>query len=40
MPLDLHAFGITKLDKENNQYVSQKTGTQNTVKEIKQYQEK
>jgi hypothetical protein len=35
MPLDLHAFGITKLDKEKNQYVSEKMGAQNIVKEIK-----
>ena len=35
MPLDLHSFGITKLDKEKNQYVSEKMGAQNTVKEIK-----
>jgi hypothetical protein len=30
-----HLLGITKLDKEKNQ-----TGTQNTIKEIKQYQKK
>jgi len=35
-----HLLGITKLDKEKNQCIRQKTGTQNTVKEIKQYQEK
>ena len=27
-----------KLDKENNQCIKEKTGSQNTVKEIKQYQ--
>jgi len=32
--------GITKLDKEKNQYIRQKTGAQNTIKEIKQYQKK
>ena len=31
---------ITKLDKEKNQCIRQKTGAQNIVKEIKQYQEK
>jgi hypothetical protein len=31
-------LGITKLDKENNQCVRGKTGAQNIVKEIKQYQ--
>ena len=35
-----HLLGITKLDKEENQCIRQKTGAQNTVKEIKQYQEK
>ena len=35
-----HLLGITKLDKENNQCIRQKTGAQNIVKEIKQYQEK
>jgi len=35
-----HLLGITKLDKEKNQCIRQKTGTQNIVKEIKQYQEK
>ena len=34
-----HLLGITKLDKENNQRIRQKTGAQNIVKEIKQYQE-
>ena len=33
-------LGITKLDKENNQCIRQKTGAQNVVKEIEQYQEK
>ena len=28
-----------KLDKEKNQFIRQKTGAQNIVKEIKQYQE-
>ena len=32
-------LGITKLDKENNQCIRGKTGAQNIVKEIKQYQE-
>ena len=35
-----HLLGITKLDKEKDQSIRQKTGAQNTVKEIKQYQEK
>jgi len=35
-----HLLGITKLDKENNQCIRGKTGAQNIVKEIKQYQEK
>ena len=35
-----HLLGIIKLDKEKNQCIRQKTGAQNTVKEIKQYQEK
>ena len=35
-----HLLGITKLDKENNQSTREKTGAQNIVKEIKQYQEK
>ena len=35
-----HLLGITKLDKENNQCIRQKTGAQNIVQEIKQYQEK
>jgi len=33
-------LGITKLDKEKNQYIRGKTGARNIVKEIKQYQEK
>jgi len=33
-------LGITKLDKEKNQCIGEKHGAQNTVKEIKQYQEK
>ena len=35
-----HLLGITKLDKEKNQCIRQKNGAQNTVKEIKEYQEK
>ena len=35
-----HLLGITKLYKEKNQCFRQKTGAQNIVKEIKQYQEK
>ena len=35
-----HLLGITKLDKEKNQCFTQKTGAQNIVKEIKQYQSK
>jgi len=35
-----HLLGITKLDKEKNQCIRQKTGAQNIVKEIKQYQKK
>jgi len=35
-----HLLGITKLDKENNQCIRGKTGAQNIVKEIKQYQKK
>jgi len=31
-----HLFGITRLDKEKNQCIRQKTGGQNIVKEIKQ----
>ena len=33
-------LGIPKLDKEKNQCIRQKTGAQNVVKEIKQYQKK
>jgi len=35
-----HLLEITKLDKEKNQGIRQKTGAQNIVKEIKRYQEK
>jgi len=35
-----HLLGITKLDKEKIQCIRQKTGAQNIVKEIKQYQKK
>ena len=35
-----HLLGITKLDNEKNQCIRQKTGAQNIVKEIKQYQKK
>jgi len=35
-----HLLGKTKLDKERNQCIRQKTGAQNIVKEIKQYQKK
>ena len=35
-----HLLGITKLDKEKNQCIGEKTGAENIVKEIKQYQEK
>jgi predicted GTPase len=33
-------LGFTKLDKEKNQSIREKTGAQNIVKEIKQYQQK
>jgi len=33
-----HLLGIKKLDKEKNQYIREKSGAQNIVKEIKQYQ--
>jgi len=33
-------LGITKLDKEKNQCIRGKTGAQNIVKEINQYQKK
>ena len=35
-----HLLGITKLDKEKNQCIRGKTGAQNIVEEIKQYQRK
>jgi hypothetical protein len=35
-----HLLGITKLDKENNQSIREKTGAENIVNEIKQYQKK
>jgi len=35
-----HLLGITKLDTKNNQCIREKTGAQNTVEEIKQYQKK
>jgi hypothetical protein len=35
-----HLLGITKLDKEKNECIREKTGAENIVKEIKQYQEK
>jgi len=35
-----HLVGITKLDKEKNQCIGEKTGAQNIVKEIKQYKNK
>jgi hypothetical protein len=35
-----HLIEITKLDKEKNQCIRQKTGAQNIVNLIKQYQEK
>jgi len=35
-----HLLGITNLDKEKNQFIRKKTGSENIVKEIKQYQEK
>ena len=35
-----HLLGITKLDEEKNQCIREKTGAQNIVKEIKQYQKK
>jgi len=35
-----HLLGITKLDKEKNLCIRQKTGAQKIVNEIKQYQEK
>ena len=35
-----HLLGITKLDKEKNHCIREKTGAQSIVKEIKQYQKK
>ena len=35
-----HLLGIIKLDKEKNQCIREKTGAQNILKEIKQYQKK
>ena len=35
-----HLLGITKPDKEKNQCIRGKTGAENIVKEIKQYQKK
>jgi predicted SPOUT superfamily RNA methylase MTH1 len=35
-----YLLGITKLDKEKNQHIKEKTGAQNIVKETKQYQKK
>jgi len=35
-----HLLGITKLDKEKNRCIREKTGAQNIVKEIKQPQKK
>ena len=35
-----HLLGITKLNKEKNQCIRQKSGSQNIIKEIKQYQKK
>ena len=35
-----HLLGITELNKEKNQCIRQKTGAQNIVKEIQQYQKK
>jgi hypothetical protein len=35
-----HLLEITKLDKEKNQRIREKTGAQNIVNEIKQYQQK
>jgi hypothetical protein len=31
-----HLLGIARLDKEKNQWIGEKTGAQNIVKEIKQ----
>jgi hypothetical protein len=35
-----HLLGITKLDKEKNQCIREKTGALNIVQEIKEYQKK
>ena len=35
-----HLLRITKSDKDKNQYIREKTGAQNIVKEINQYQKK
>jgi hypothetical protein len=35
-----HLIGMTKLDKQKNRCIRGKTGAQNIVKEIKQYQKK
>jgi hypothetical protein len=35
-----HLLGITNLDKVKNQSIRKKTGPQNIIKEIKQYQQK
>ena len=35
-----HLLGMTKLDKEKNQSIREKTGAQNIVEEIKEYQKK
>ena len=35
-----HLLGITKLDKEKDQCIREKTGARNIVEEIKQYQKK
>jgi hypothetical protein len=40
MKFHRHLLGITKLDKEKNQCIRGKTGTENIIKKIKQYQEK
>jgi hypothetical protein len=36
----IHLQGITKLDKEKNESIRKKTGAQNIVKEIEEYQQK
>ena len=35
-----HLLGITKLDKEKNQCIREKTGAQNIIEEIERYQKK